>query len=110
MLDLSAGTAGLRVLLVLLDETGQPISASDSVLYRSPGARAGEPAQIRHESIGGRFEPDGAFNGTHWNALSTEPADGEDPQWEMTPRKPTERETAALRALVAELLERQSPR
>ena len=108
MLDLSAGTAGLRVLLVLLDKTGQPISASDSVLYRWAGF--GEPAQIRQESIGGRFEPYGTFRGTYWSVLGPEPADGEDPQWEMTPREPTATEVAALTALVAELLERQPPR
>ena len=33
--ELSAGSAGLRHVLVVLDATGQPISASDTVLYRS---------------------------------------------------------------------------
>ena len=116
VLELSAGAAGLRVLQVLLDQTGQPISGSDHVLYRlegvSPaGNREGHaPARIQQESIGGRFEPDGTFRGTCWHVVGPEPADGEDPQWEMTPREPTAQEVAALRGLVAELLQRQEPR
>jgi hypothetical protein len=112
-LELSAGTAGLRVLLVLLDQTGQPLSASDHVLYWSAGDALGPtgtpgPAQIRHESIGGRFESDGTFRGTCWSIVGPEPPDGEEPQWHMTPREPSASEVGTLRSLVAELLRRQS--
>lgn len=109
VLELSAGAAGLRVLQVLLDATGQPLSASDHVLYCADRPGADAPARIRHESIGGRFETDGSFLGTCWHMVGSEPADEEEPRWEMTPRRPTVDEVAALRALVAELLERQRP-
>ena len=109
-LELSAGAAGLRLLHVLLDQTGQPISASDHVLFRSPHpTELSAPPQIEQESIGGRLEPDGSFRGTCWHVVGPEPPDGEDPQWTMTPRAPTDAEIAALRALVAELLRRDTP-
>jgi hypothetical protein len=63
-IDLSAGAAGLRHVLVVLDGTGQPINASDAVLYRAAltttgDTEAGATIQYEHESIGGRLEPDG---------------------------------------------------
>jgi hypothetical protein len=105
-LELTAAGAGLRVLLVVLDASARPIAASDHVLFRRPGAAPGEPARIRQESIGGRIEPDGSFNGTCWLVTGPEPLDEEPPEWESTPRPPTEAEVAALRALVTELLAR----
>jgi hypothetical protein len=108
VLELSAGAAGSRILHVLLDRTGQPISASDHVLYRSPHPTdSSASAQIEQESIGGRLEPDGSFRGTHWHVVGPEPPDDEEPRWAMTPRPPTIAEIAALRALVAELLGRE---
>jgi hypothetical protein len=108
VLDLSAGEAGLRIVQVLLDETGRPISASDHVLYRSrrPGDISGA-AELEQQSIGGRLEPDGSFRGSCWDVIGPEPADGEDPQWTMTPRPPTTAEVAALRELVDDLVRRQ---
>lgn len=35
VLDLSAGSAGLRILQAILDAEGRPLSASDHVLFRS---------------------------------------------------------------------------
>jgi hypothetical protein len=113
VLELSAGAAGLRVVLVLLDETGRAISASDAVLYgaQSAGTAApvnpAPPTQMLQETIGGRFEPDGTFRGTYWRTGGPEPTDDQDPQWESTPREPTGAEVAALRALVADLLRRE---
>lgn len=110
VLDLSAGEAGGRILQVLLDHTGRPISASDHVLYRSPHPTdASGPAMIEQQSIGGSIEPDGSFHGTCWHVSGPEPPDDEEPRWAMIPRPPTDAEIEALRALVTELLARQRP-
>jgi hypothetical protein len=104
VIELSAGSAGLRVLQVLRDAEGQLLSASDHVLFRSEAE--GQPVQIRHESIGGRFESDGDFRGTFWLMTGPEPVDEEEPRWEMSPREPTKGEIEALRELVAEIVRR----
>jgi hypothetical protein len=104
VLELSAGSAGLRILQVLRDAEGRLLSASDHVLFRSEAE--GRPVQIRQESIGGRFESDGDFRGTCWLITGLEPADGEEPQWELSPREPTKGEVEALRKLVAEVVRR----
>jgi hypothetical protein len=61
---------------------------------------------MRQESIGGRFETDGTFNGTRWDVEGPEPADDEAPDWRMTPRPPTAAEAAALTAIANELVRR----
>ena len=80
----------------------RPISASDMVFYRTG------PAEIRQESVGGRFEADGSFRGTRWLTAGPEPADDEPPDWESTPSEPSAADIAALRALVDEMLRRAS--
>ena len=70
---------GLRHVLVVLDATGQPISASDHVLYWSKVSRIDQNAdtvlgsalhaEFCQESIGGRFESDGTFRGTRWQTV-----------------------------------------
>jgi len=108
--DLSAGSAGLRVVLVVLDASGQPISASDAVLYRVESPKTGapdEPAHVRQDSIGGRIEPDGTFRGTCWRTEGPEPLDDKDPQWEMQRSEPSASQISALMALVAEMVRRQ---
>jgi hypothetical protein len=104
-LELSAGPAGARHLLLVLDATGRAIAASDHVLYRwaDPADPAG-PWRMRQESIGGRIETDGGFQGTHWITTGPEPVDDQAPHWESTPRAPTDAETAALLGLVSDLL------
>ncbi len=109
ILELSAGSAGLRILQVLLDATGQTLSASDHVLFRSGPTGGPGPVLIRQESIGGRLEPDGSFRGTFWLVTGPEPVDEEDPQWEMRPREPTKEEVAVLKQLVAEVVRRRPP-
>jgi hypothetical protein len=104
VLELSAGAAGLRIIQVLLDGEGVPLSASDHVLFRSAPLGGQGPTQIRQESIGGRLEPDGEFRGTFWLVSGPEPEDGGDPEWEMTPREPTVVEVDALKALVTKLV------
>jgi len=108
VLDLSAGTAGLRILQVLLDAGGRPLSASDHVLFRSEPAGGSGTVQIRQESIGGRFESDGEFRGTVWLITGPEPGDDEEPAWEMSPRAPTPGEVEDLRQLVAEIVRRRT--
>lgn len=100
VLDLSAGGTAMRVVHVILDGDGRPISASDTAFYRTG------PAEIRQESVGGRFEADGSFRGTRWLTAGPEPADDEPPDWESTPSKPSAADIAALRALVDEMLRR----
>lgn len=106
-LDLSAFGRGLGHLLLTLDETGRPISASDHVLFRAPNPDdpAG-PADMRQESIGGRLETDGTFRGTCWLVTGPEPEDDQEPAWNMRSRAPDEEEIVAVKGLVAELMRR----
>ena len=67
VVDLSAGGDGLRVVLVLLDADGALISASDAVVHRR---EEGPAVRFGHETVGGRFEPDGRFAGRHWTSVS----------------------------------------
>lgn len=105
-LHLAAGQAGLRILLVVLDASARPVAASDHVLFWSPGAHPSDPRQLRQESIGGRLEADGSLTGTCWLMTGPEPENDNPPQWESTPRQPTAAESAALLALVDELVAR----
>jgi hypothetical protein len=91
-----------------LRRSAHPITCH--VLFRRGlTGRSGENASdTRQESIGGRFEGDGTFRGTCWLVTGSEPAEGEEPQWEMTPRAPESAEVAALRALVRDLLDREA--
>ena len=104
--ELSAGEAGLRHLLVVLDQTGRPISAGDHVLRCLPAD--GGLTRYEHESVGGRLEEDGTFRGT-WHRtvfLRSEDSDDEIPPIESASRPPTPDETASLRSLVSEILAR----
>jgi hypothetical protein len=105
-INLSAGPAGLRSVLVVLDGSGTLLSASDAVLYRTGD---GSPATNLHLSIGGRFEPDGSFHGTRWHSVSIERGE-EEPEWESTPSAPSEDDVAGLRALVDEVMRRSPPK
>lgn len=114
--ELSAGEAGLRVILVVLDASGQPISASDTVLYRVEAPKAGmtvepeSPARICQDSIGGHIEPDGTFRGTCWRTEAPESAGEEKPTWESKRSEPTASRTSTLLDLVAVVVRRQPPR
>jgi hypothetical protein len=104
VVDLSAGCGGLRVVLVLLDADGALISASDAVVYRR---EEGSAVRFRHETVGGRFEPDGRFAGRHWSSISVESPDaGEPPAEPPTGREPETAEVEALRALAADVMRR----
>jgi hypothetical protein len=102
--DLSAGGEGLRVVLVLLDAGGALLVASDAVVYRR---EEGAMVHFRHETVGGRFEPDGRFTGQYWSSASVESLDdGEALRNPSTGREPTPAEVDALRALAAEIMRR----
>ena len=112
VVDLSAGAAGLRNVLVVLDAEGALLSASDTVLYRTgpdggaPPADCESPTRVRTESVGGRFEPDGSFRGTRWLSEALDPGDTEELEWASTPSEPSADDVAALRLLAAELIRR----
>ena len=113
VLHLSAGADGLRTILVVLDASGILLSASDVVLYRT-GLRGGPPpgdgdapAMILQMSLGGRFEDDGSFHGTRWHSVAVEREGDEEPEWESTPSEPSPDDVDGLRAVVAELMQRQ---
>jgi hypothetical protein len=115
--ELSAGPAGLRHAMVVLDANGQPISASDTVLYRLEVRRTSQVAEPRspienaiefyQESVGGRIEQDGTFRGTRWHTVAVEAVEGGEPRLESTPSEPSATDVAGIMALVAELLRRQ---
>jgi hypothetical protein len=111
-IELSAGAAGLRHILVVLDATGQAISAGDTVLYQrrrtsQPGAAgAGGDTEFYQESVGGRLEPDGSFRGTRWRTVGVDKENSDEPQLESTPSQPSEADVVGIRALVAEVMRR----
>jgi hypothetical protein len=110
--ELSAGMSGLRLVLVVLDAAGRLLSASDTVLYRrdtreTPGR---DEVEVRQESLGGRFEPDGTFRGTRWASVGVESAARDAPAPESTPSAPTADDIARIKALVADVLARRPAR
>jgi hypothetical protein len=116
-IELSAGIAGLRHVLVVLDATGQPISASDHVLYWSEVSKTDQnantssgsalQAEFYQESIGGRFETDGTFRGTRWKTVGEDYRDESEPNMDSTPSEPSAADIAGIKALVAEIMKRQ---
>lgn len=111
VLCLSAGTFGLRTVLVVLDASGTPISASDGILHSmdpsgAPALDGDGPALIHQDSIGGRFETDGSFGGTRWHTEAVVSGRDEEPRWESTRMEPSADDVAALRLLVAEIMRR----
>ncbi|MGH8629189.1 MAG: hypothetical protein ACREU7_00285 [Burkholderiales bacterium] len=111
-IELSAGPAGLRHVMVVLDGSGRPISACDTVLYcrplQSPAAavEGGDEIVFYQESIGGRIEADGSFRGTRWQTEGVERAEVGESKLESSPSQPSESEIAGIKALVAEVMRR----
>jgi len=114
-IELSDPGAGLRHVLVVLDETGWAISANDSVLYRTelPDGDGEDPrpaVRWEHESVGGRLERDGGFLGTRWLTITVTDPDSDDEEdvrrREATPSPPSDADVAAIKALVAEVRRR----
>ena len=113
-IELTAGAAGLRHILVVLDGTGQPISAGDTVLYQRrrasqpDAAGAGGDTEFYQESVGGRIEQDGSFRGTRWRTVGVEEAGSDEPQLESTPCEPSEADVIGIKVLGAEVVRRKS--
>lgn len=111
--ELSLGGAGLRHFMIVLDATGAPISAGDTVVYRSDDGEADRSERdvaFRIESIGGRLEADGSFRGTRWVSWGIEHAGEIEPAMESKPSEPTEGEISALLLLIEDVMRRPSHR
>lgn len=115
--ELSADPAGLRHILVVLTSSGQLISASDTVLYRSeisktdqdatPSSPAINHVELHSETIGGRFELDGTFHGTRWETIGIESPDDSEPKMSSKRSAPSAEDIAAIKSLVSDLIKRQ---
>ena len=76
MINLSEPDFGLRHVQITLDEQGRLLAGGDHVMFvRETTPEGGEATVTDHESIGGRFEEDGSFRGTHWKATLETSAD-----------------------------------
>ena len=94
--------AGLRHVMVTLDASGAPISGGDWVLVEEDGLDI-------HDNVGGRLEADGSFRGTRWRTVMREVPGQDEPEVvESVPSTPSDADVAAIKRLVAELLERAS--
>lgn len=101
--ELADACRGMRHLLVVLDAQGRAISASDMVMYR---AELGGEVVFFQETVGGRLEEDGSFRGTRWRTLGLDSPNDEEAKLDASPSTPTQAETQALKALVAEIMRR----
>ena len=106
--NLSAPAIGLRHFHVTVDASGSVIAAGDHVMFiRETAADGCEVTLSDHESVGGRFETDGSFNGTRWHTrLTQRPGRDDDPDSQATSSTPSTDDVAALRGLVAQILSR----
>ena len=109
--NLSEPVYGLRHVQVTLDETGALLAGGDHVMFvRETTADGSEAMLTEHENVGGRFEKDGSFNGTHWHTVLEHAADEERSLTRSAEhRPPTDEEVAALRRIIADVLSRVSP-
>jgi hypothetical protein len=110
VLYLSAGPAGSRTIMAVLDGDGALLSGSDGVLFRRgvegtpPPTDCEAPALIHQEMVGGRFESDGSFHGTHWHSVAVDDGREGDLDWESTPSAPTPADAEALQTLLRDLI------
>src|SRR6185436_1688336 len=96
---LSEPAYGLRHVHLTLDAAGTLLSGGDGVMFvRETTADGLEATLTEHHSVGGRFEADGSFRGTHWvSVLETKPGEDEGVTRSAEHRPPTDEEVAALR-------------
>lgn len=110
--NLSEPAFGLRHVQITLDAAGELLAAGDHVMVvRETTPDGSEVLLSDHESIGGRFESDGSFRGTHWLTTIEGSADGADESnvaRRANHRPPTDDEIAALRLIIADVLDRRS--
>ena len=106
--NLSAPSHGLRHVQITLDASGQLLAASDHVMFiRETTPDGAEVLLSDHESLGGRFEADESFRGTHWFSTIEGSVDGDDGKnvtRRADHRPPTDDEIAALRRIIADVL------
>lgn len=110
---LSEPEYGLRHVQITLDENGQLLSGGDHVMFvRETAPHDDSIATLTdHESVGGRFESDGAFRGTHWKTTLESPPGGDGDESvtrSAENRPPSAHEIAALRRIIADVLSRKS--
>ena len=110
--NLADPATGIRHVMVTLNGEGQLLSASDLVLLHHEEHRDRHVVTIYdQENVGGRFEPDGSFQGTRWQTRTEQiDADDEHAQTRSVPSPPTASDVASLRALVADVIKRAPPR
>ncbi len=116
--ELPAGDAGLRLVLVVLDAQDRVVSVSDAVLHRverssgewSSLSRSAGSVEYRHESLGGRFEVDGKFHGTRWRVVTSDEGRDDDTPLDSSSSEPSEDDVSALQALIREVVRRAPPR
>ena len=110
--NLSEPDYGLRHVQITLDAQGQLLAGGDHVMFvRETTPGGGEATLTDHLSVGGRFEQDGSFRGTYWKMTLENAADGdEDASTTRSAenRPPSDDEVAALRRIIAGVLQRVS--
>jgi len=108
--NLSEPDYGLRHVQVTLDENGALLAGGDHVMFVRETTADGEATLTEHESVGGRFEQDGTFRGTHWHTVLESSAGDDESSVTRSAehRPPTEDEVARLRAIVDDILSRAS--
>jgi hypothetical protein len=105
---LSEPALGVRHVQVTLDANGVLLAGNDHVMFIRHSAPDGSATLTDHESVGGRFETDGSFRGTHWKATLEGGGDEETSVTRSAEhREPTPAEVEALRRLIDALLRRE---
>ena len=107
--NLSEPDFGLRHVQITLDEQGRLLAGGDFVMFVRETTPDGDEATVTdHESIGGRFEEDGDFRGTHWKATLETSADDDENSVTRSAqhRRPSPEEIAELRRIIDDVLNR----
>ena len=107
---LSEPEFGLRHVQITTDGEDRLIAGGDYVMYVLETTPDGMDATLtEHVSLGGRFEADGSFLGTHWKTVQeNSPGEDEGVTRSAERRAPSDEEIAALRHLIADILRRVS--
>lgn len=107
--NLSEPDHGLRHVQVTLDADGRLLAGSDHVMFVRETRPDGAATLTEHLSVGGRFETDASFLGTHWHTV-LEDGGGDDGSITRSAehRPPTADEVVALRRIVDDVLRRAS--
>jgi hypothetical protein len=107
--NLSEPDFGLRHVQITLDEQGRLLAGGDHVMFVRETTPDGSEATLTdHESIGGRFEEDGSFRGTHWKATLETSADDDESSVTRSAqhRPPSAEEISGLRRIIDDVLDK----